>query len=123
MLRRLTDQFRVNPIRVGTLVGAFWGGIVFASGVAIMVALLLLDTLLQRIGVFDKTSLGISIFSGLIIAPIMELLGFPWTNLVGRGSLSTFIVGIIIGLPVNGAIVGLLCGLIAKIRHSSNGED
>jgi nucleoside permease NupC len=123
MVRRLTNRFRVDPIRVGTLVGAFWAVVVFAFGLAIMVALLLLDTLLQRIGVFDKTSLGFSIFSGLIIAPIMELVGLPWTYLIGRGSLPTFIVGAAIGLPVNGAIVGLLFGLIAKIRHTSNEKD
>jgi hypothetical protein len=83
-----------------------------------IVALFLLDMLLQRIGVFDKTSLGFSIFSGLVIAPVMELVGLPWTNLIGRGSLSTFMVGTATGLLVNGAIVGLFFGLIAKIRRT-----
>jgi hypothetical protein len=117
MVRRLTDRFRVNPIRGGILVGAFWGGVVFASGVAIMVALLLLDWLLRAVGYFDNTSLGFSILSALIVAPIMELIGVPWTYLIGRDSLSTFIVGTAMGMPVNGAIVGLLFGLIAKIRR------
>jgi hypothetical protein len=118
VLRRLTDRFRINPIRVGALVGTLWGGVVFASGVAMIVAGFLLDMLLQRIGVFDKTSLGFSLFSALVIAPIMELVGLPWTNLIGRGSLSTFIAGTATGLLVNGAIVGLIFGLIAKIRHT-----
>lgn len=57
---------------------------------------------------------------GFMIVPVVALVGAPWSLLVILNSENTALImtGAIVGPLINGAIIGAICGFLAKHRKN-----
>jgi hypothetical protein len=121
MLQRLFEWFRRNPVGAGPVIGALWGGLLFLCAAAVIVILFFLDMPLHRYGLMDNGT-GLSLLSGFVIAPVILIVGFPWSYpALSIQSIGGQVGVAALGLVANGTIVGLIAGLIAKIKNRMRG--
>jgi hypothetical protein len=121
MPQRLLDWFRCNPVGAGPVIGALWGGLLFLCAAAVIVILFLLDMPLHKYGLMDNGT-GLSLLSGFLIAPVILIAGLPWTySALSIQSIGAEVGVAALGLVANGTIVGLIVGLVAKIKNRMQG--
>ena len=112
----LGKKFQANPVRIGPLIGALYAGVI-TLGVA-AICLLMHFTDVSSGG--GESHYGLLI--GFVILPLAFLAGAPWSipflvlSQSGHGLVAYAIVGVVLGLLLNGAIIGLLFGMRARAR-------
>lgn len=103
-------DFNDAPFRTGIFFGLFIGGGLLLSAFTISVLLLVLDSIGGGTG-------GAGGIIGFVIVPIAMIAGAPWSTWVLQSSAKYFLWGIAIGDLINGLLLGILIGVVAKVRQ------
>ena len=117
-MRNWRERFRVDPVLTGTIIGFLIAGIVYLSAAALALGFYLVDLLHPMGG-----GTGLGLITGFVIGPIVLLAGFPWSLMVLDFLNSHHIkepifaiLGIAIGVLINGSIIGCIVGMNAELR-------
>jgi hypothetical protein len=103
-------DFDNAPFKSGVLFGLFVGGGLLLSVLAIWVLLVVMES------GGGSGGGGGGIF-GFIILPIAMFAGAPWSIWALKSGPKLFLLGIAAGDLINGLLLGVLIGSIAKIRQ------
>lgn len=108
--------FDKNPARIGPLIGALYGGIVTLCVTVICLLMHFSDVLSKT----NESQYGLLI--GFVILPLAFLASAPWSlpflmfSQSSHGLAGYAIVGIVLGMLINGSIIGLIVGMRARAR-------
>jgi hypothetical protein len=115
---RLGERYQADPVRIGPLIGAIYGGIVTLCVTVICLLLHFSDVVTSPAG--GESHYGLLI--GFVILPLAFLAGAPWSipflvlSQFGHGLVAYAVVGVVLGILINGSIIGLIVGMRARAR-------
>jgi hypothetical protein len=118
VLFRLDKKYLADPVRIGALIGALYGGLITLTVIAICLLLHFTDIVSSPAG--GESHYGLLI--GFVILPLAFLAAAPWSipffilSQCGHGLVAYAYVGIVLGLLISASIIGLLVGVKARAR-------
>lgn len=105
-------NFQVDPVRSGFLYGIY-------LSIILIVFLLFLWLFFVVLEVFGVDARSVAAVAGFVVLPFIVLLGFPWSFWFII-SFDMYLLGMVIGLIFNGAIIGSIAGYLIKIKNQKS---
>ncbi|MHB8746288.1 MAG: hypothetical protein ACYC7I_07125 [Gammaproteobacteria bacterium] len=111
---KLSRNFRVKPIRTGTLIGFLAAGGGFLGCSVLAVGLYITDCIFPMGG-----GSGWSLLTGFLIGPLVAFAGMPWdlSALSGQGVV-VMLLGMMAGVLLNGSILGFVVGFVTRLLRT-----
>lgn len=103
-------DFANAPFRSGIFIGLFIGGGLLLSVLGFSIILVVMESIGGGTG-------GAGGIIGFIVLPIAAIAGLPWSTWALESSARYFLWGIAVGDLINGLLLGIVIGVMAKIRQ------